>query len=354
MAESCNQSLPDKIHRELMIIYSSCSLLSAFGCTLAILLILCFRMYKLLTHRLILYHLLSALFYSISNILQVTSLYQDYWSGEDYQWCIAEAFLLQYSNWAMLLATLNITLHMTGMVIFYMYYTHLSKLEPFYILFPLFFPALIVWIPLINNDYGISGPWCWIKLYNENCTWNREGMIEEYALWYGEFLLSLVMNSLAIILLVVVLCKRAHCGGDSNNLGLNYNKALKQTLPIIGFPIIYQIIGWMNLANRTIQAKEGGKGNYALWLIHSVSAPSHGFFASVMTIIYLAIIRKFKKEEIRKVVSEWCGKNREVEKRNSETQRLLDPEDHITNTVTIPTTFNPPNESAIDDVYSMN
>ena len=354
--DSCNHSISDEIRRKVLIAFTSSGLISAVACITAILLMICFCMHKQLIHRLMLYLLFSALFFSISIVIQLSGLRQDYWKGVHYEWCIAEGFLILYSLWVMLLSTLNITIHLTIMVIFYMHYKKLSKLEPFYILFPWLFPLLFTWIPFINDTYGIAGPWCWIKLYNNHYDLTEIGTIEEYSLWYGEFFVLLIINTFTIITVITVLCKRAYTGDQQ--IGMSYNKALKQTLPLIAFPILYQIQSWTTLTDRTYQLMKLSNNSLILWIVPAILSSGWGFLASCTTIIYLGCIGKFTKYNPKKVVGccTTCLETK-VNVIESEQQHLLDPEDGLTNaaysTVTAPTSFHPPNESSVDGMNSI-
>ena len=206
--------------------------------------------------------------FCLTTLIQMSALWQKYWKGENYQWCVAEGFFVEYSGWVMLLSTLVVTLHLTNMVLFAKYYKSMTKLEPFYLLFPWIFPAIIAWIPFVHNNCGVvHGPWCWIKLYNDDCSWNKEGMIEVYGTLYGELFLGLILNNIALTVVLVTLCKRS-C---YNNTSLDYRKALKQTLPLIGFPVMYQILSWIALANRIYQASISGKYMKLMFFGHAVS-----------------------------------------------------------------------------------
>ena len=274
----CNHSIKNDF-QPVLIAFSSTAAVSALICILAIALIVIFRMYKLLTNRIILYLLFGVLSFSFATMFLILSLWQNYWKGEHYKWCVAEGFFIEYSVLVMLLSTLMVTLHLTIMVLFDKCYQNIAKLEPFYLFFPWIFPLIIAWVPFVHNNYGVAGPWCFIRLYNNDCSWNKEGMIEVYVTLYVELFLGLILNNIGLVVVLVTLCKRS-C---YNNTSLDYRKALKQTLPLIGFPVMYQVLSWIALANRIYQASISGK--YMKWMFfgHAVTAASWGFFAGLFT-----------------------------------------------------------------------
>ena len=98
------------------------------------------------------------------------------------------------------------------------------NLDAFYLFFSWILPLIIACIPFVHNNYGLSGPWCWIRLYNDDCSWNKEGMIEVYGTVYGELILGQSLNDFVLVVVVVTLCKRSR----SNTLPLEYRKHLNK------------------------------------------------------------------------------------------------------------------------------
>ena len=199
--------------------------------------------------------------------------------------CQAITFLLQYSIWILLLLTTFIVFHLAALVFFF---KTLNKLEPFLVVFSLLFPLLFSWVPFLHDTYGLAGAWCWIRVYGyADCQYYEEGLIEQYALWYGPFLLLLIFNAILTMAVLIILCRRAFCKqsnhapkDEENRVvrfqGLNpeadkYKKALKDTLPLLAYPIIYNFFSWFTLANHTYLQE------VALWLgwyMHLL--PQHG------------------------------------------------------------------------------
>ena len=305
----CNNSI--KLKNDLRPVLIACCItgaVSAFTCILAITLIVVFRMYKLLTNRIILYLLVGSLFFCLATVFLILALWQNYWKGEHYKWCVAEGFFIGYSELVMLFSTLMVTLHLTLMVLHDSYYKKITThtwctctiLDVVYLLFSWILPLIIACIPFVHNNYGLSGPWCWIRLYNDDCSWNKEGMREVYGTFYVELALGLILNDIALAVVLLTLCKRS-C---HNNTTLDYCKALKQTLPLIFFPIIYQVLSWIALANRIYQSAYNGKYVKELFFAHAVTAAGWGFFAGLFAIIYLVITKKLIKmcQRLKKTV----------------------------------------------------
>lgn len=352
----CNHSLANEF-TPLLIVFSCSGVVCGVLCIIAIAAMIFFRLFKLLTHRLILYMLVSVLFVSFIFAIQIIGLWLKFWQGKHKGECIAGSFLLEYSIWVMLLSTLIITVHLTSMVLFPTHYETVAKLEPFYLIFPWAFPLLIAWIPFIHNNYGISGAWCWIRLYNNDCSPNFEGLIEMDGVWYSELIIGLILNNIALIIIAVTLCKRA-CNKNETMLP-EYRAALKQTLPLVAYPITYQLMSSFAIANRLYLATH--KGEYIKWMFyaHAASGP-WGYFAPIFTLIYIMTLRNVVKNKLSKLYRHClcCKKLKPtVRFKDSARERLIDSSDHLTRygiTVTNPTDYDFGRESEIDEEYHRN
>ena len=300
----CNDSI--KVKNDFRPVLIACCItgaVSALMCILATALIVILRMYKSVTNRIVLYLLVAVIFYCLTNVLRISALWHNYWKGEHYKFCVVDGFLNGYSELVMLFSTLIVTLHLTIIVLSYSYYQKITKrtyytctiLEPFYLFFSWILPLIIACIPFVHNNYGLSGAWCWIKLYNDDCSWNKEGMIEVYGTSYGELILGLSLNNFVLVVVGVTLCKRSR----SNTLSLEYRKVHKQTLPLIIFPIIYEGLSLIALINRIYQSVKSGEYLKGLFFAHAVTDSGWGFFAGLFVIIYLVTLSEFRNKVMK-------------------------------------------------------
>ena len=328
----CNHSIKHEL-RPLLIVFCSSGSVSAVITLFVIAAMIFFQLYKLLTHRLIINMLVSIFLFCMVAAAQFVGLWHNYWKGEHYGECVAGGFFMEYIMWGMLLTTLMMTVHLTSMVMFPLYYEKVAKLQPFYLAFPWILPLLIVWIPFINNNYGISGPWCWIRLYNEDCSQNMKGVIEMYALWYGELVIGLILNNIGLLVIAITLCKRS-C--STNEMTLDYRKALKQALPLVIYPITVQFLSAFVIANRLYQSIHT---SFLKWLLiaHAATSSSWGIFGPILTLIYLVILRKGLTKNFKKLKKCCCCSKEKQQKESiantgnlKTTSKLLDTKDHLT------------------------
>lgn len=137
------------------------------------------------TQRLIIYLTLSALFHSICLSLQPMSYNYKNEEAENSMFlnvsCVVTGVLVQYSSWVELLFTLVITVHL----VLLSFEKNYKRKELGYAMFPLILPLVFSLIPLLHNNYGMYGAWCWIQKDDLKCNVFLERMIEQFALWHG-------------------------------------------------------------------------------------------------------------------------------------------------------------------------
>ena len=356
----CNHSLSKNEFKALLTVYCTSGSICSFLCAVAIIAMLLFRLFKTLTNRLILNTLVSIFFMSSASASQFFGLRWEFWQSGHTKMCIAEGVLGEYSSWVMLLSTLMMTLHLTVMVLYPSLYEKMAKMEPLYLLFPWIFPLLVSWIPFLLRNYGVVGPWCWIQLHNENCSLNKEGIIEIYAVLYGEQIIGLILNNIALVIVGLTMCKRAYI---RNTTSLAYRKALKQTLPLLAYPITYQILSIFAIANLLYMMIHKGRYNIVMFYAHAATSPSWGIFAPFVTFTYLFLLRKEIKTNARKWPCFKCclkcyRKQRQDfyedidDTHNQIVRPLITSHDILTEyglTITTPTTFDIRRESEVDD-----
>ena len=331
-----------------LLIFGCTGAVSAILCLVAIALLISFKMWKNRTNRIILYLMVAVFFFSFSIATQLSEAESELEGEVDKTRCIFEGFLIEYALWVKLLSTLMVTLHLGGMTHFYIFYDQYMSnkcVETFYCLFPWAFPILIAWIPFYTGKYGFSGPWCWLVVFDENCSLSTAGIAEEYALWYGEFFLVLIFNTVVVLSIAFSLCSRACKSKDQ--LTAQYLVAIKQVLPLIAYPIISQLLSFITIANRVTQVVV--KGQYVRWLfyIHGFATPGWGLFGGLFTIIYIMRVANWKCKCTGKTEEAVSTVNINNNTVDFQTERYTT----YGTTVINPTTFEILNESDVDEQY---
>ena len=269
-------------------------------CLFAVSLVFCLRLDKYFTYRLAMYQILSSLCLSVVEVSALTLFNYD---GDVYQQiaCKTTAFLLEYFMWIKLLFTICPVFHLS-LFCLAVCLKNFQKLEIGYVLFSILLPLLYTWIPFIHNSYGVSGAWCWIRDWKDDCATQKyhEGIIEQYVLWYGPLFISLALSFVAVFIILIVLAQRAyaHKNQESECLIENHErnqnkKAIKELLPLLAYPVIFYVLALFPLINRVYSAISPNP-RFGWALAHAFCQPSWGFFSSCALIIHIFVMRQLK------------------------------------------------------------
>jgi len=137
-------------------------------------------------------------------------------------------------------------------------------------------------LPMITDNYGNTGPWCWIVE-------KKPGDIGD--VW--RFLVYYIPLYICIFYIFVVyiysskkiylLLKQAN---DARKEG---KKRYKTLIRLIAYPIVFVCLWIVPVANR-INSWAGGQDNFGVWLVHGYCAPA---FGHVNAIIFAIDVRKY-------------------------------------------------------------
>ena len=291
-SNDCNISFNNEQMNNLLIAKTSLSIMSSVLCSIAILLVMCLRLYKYFVYRLALYQVVACFVYSMAEILQLVDIN---YTGNTLQdaACKAVGALLQYLVWMTLLFTMCLVFHIFCLAVCL---KNLEKQEIVYVLVSVLLPLLQFWIPFVNNSYGLVGAWCWIRNWKDDCPSNRytAGIIEQFTVWYGPLLIYLTLCLIAVVVIALVLIWRGFLSQKMEEEPLikgNRNKAvLKQLLPLLAYPIIFFLLALLPLISRLYDAIS--PGSYNLFLDHAFTETTWGFFSALALIVHVLLVRK--------------------------------------------------------------
>ena len=309
-SDLCNSTFSKEQIDQILIALSTTGMASMVTCFIAISMVVLLRLYKKFAYRLALYQVLAALFFSLTLSLELLALHYQSKSMYFRRVCEAVGFLTQYSTWVKLMFTACLTFHLFCLAVFF---KNFVKLEVVYVLISVFSPLLHVWIPFIKHSFGMSGAWCWIRGWKDDCAREKYtlGLIEQFALWYGPFFLVALVDALAIVVMVVMLAIRAskekRCSSVSdmepllNQARDQKKEALKQLLPLLIYPLLFLMLILFALVDRMYGAL-AKSASYPLAIIHAVFGLSWGLFAGLALILHLCLLKEWSKKK-RKWVS---------------------------------------------------
>ena len=298
----CSDHLdPDRITLILYLLTSvgaACVLL----CTVVIVLVLALRLHRILVYRLAAYQVFSALLYGITCILQVFSATHNEpasnSTNENSPFCQASGLLVLYLQWVKLMLTACVTAHLFCFVV---YYRNLKKCELVYVLGSTLIPSVIVIVPLITKSYGMAGAWCGVQDWIDNCPLNfsRKGVIEQFALWLGPATILCVVNSVAVVVMAIVLLRRAT--SSHREKWQQHKEALGQMLPLMAYPITYSVLLVVPFVTRVYMARPHLESDdYTMMALTAVCMPLWGFTAGAALLVHICVMKVRKQKKTNK------------------------------------------------------
>ena len=344
-------------HEKYVILMTLCGggIAAIIVCLIAMVMAIKFKLHKYFVHRLAIYQVLSAMFYSSLCIFEVIFINYDRNTAVYHPICVVEAFVLEYAVWIKLLFTFCLTFHLFCFSVCHVNY---SRLEVAYVLVSVLGPALFSWIPFIDNLYGEAGAWCWIQNWKNNDASNKLplGEIEQYAL-YGVAMTCLILCGAAVVVVTIILICRAYrchcccCSFENNDNGDEHQpllkeqqrkKVLREILPLVSYPILSLILYVPSFINRVI----GSIFQTPImigFMWSAVTLPLVGLFAGVSLIVHIFIL------ECPKRTTSNAAKQRQLAENERATNATNIFTSYTIASTNAKTCFEPPQESALDE-----
>ena len=275
-------------------------------CAAAIVVIVALKDYKILVHRLVLYVMVAALLDAITLILELLPIDL---SGEDKvivedkytALCAISGFLSQVAVWSYVLLICWIVLYLVLLAVF-KYNANQRWQEVTGLCIILVVPFVFNWIPFVHHMYGLSGLLCWIKIVPEQCSRPEYvlGVIYQMALFYGPLSLMATFCFCSFIAISVVLFRQACKRGTG--LGIisddtPHVRALRGSLPLVAYPLLFSLIFSVMLANRihysvAVHEHRNFQLSFPLWLAHAIADASFPLFPPVAFIFHPSTLKK--------------------------------------------------------------
>ena len=276
---------------------------------LILLLLIFYKAYKTTLQRLFLYITMTTVLEEIAFSLAIE--HQFYYANQD-KVCVVFGFLLEW--------TVSITNYLILCKIFFLLYVLCSNLhgnplkstnstrkrllfvflEVFCILLSIFFPLTYLFIPFVHRTYSLAGGWCWIRTINEQC--KSDGLKDQIILGYGIFEGVGLLSILLCTVFAIVYCRQAYIHKIVRHQHLI---TLRQTLFLLGFLFASVVALSLGFAVRIYTGIVQVEENYALWMTLAIAPPIYQAIYPVGFLVYLYTLQKFKKDGIKKAISEW-------------------------------------------------
>ena len=147
------------------------------------------------------------------------------------------------------------------------------------VIFVLACPFLFGWIPFVNDMYGASGPWCWIRTVDKNgCgdgSFQQLSLILMMVMFYGPLIGILTFGLLCMLAVILLLWRSSrHLHGGNRQ---KHQNSMKEIGIVLVYPIVYCIFCFFLVVNRIYSSVLTNPSNhhpyYPLWIIHAVADP---------------------------------------------------------------------------------
>ena len=269
----------------------------------AIIIVFVLKKYKKFAYRLVIYLMASTFLISISQVLGVLPLAQnneevrikDGWGGM----CAFIGYLEVVFTWMehLLIAWITICLLM---MVFQRPNRYSARYEVVGVVVWLGVPLVICWLPFTSSSYGHNGLSCSIKDINEDCNGTFiSGPIYQFFMYYLPFTLLVLFNAISFTVVAVFLCKHILLSRETAATTTTYFstqqwKKIKQTLPLLFYPIISITILALRMINwiaYTVAVFHSTSPKYPLWIMAIVVDSGRTVFPPMAFLIYPGTIR---------------------------------------------------------------
>ena len=277
-------------------------------CLVALATILCLRAYKTYAHRLFLYLALVTLLQAPTYTLEVMLV--SYKSDEpDQPLCSVTGVYAMYICWLQNLIVLWITGYLFRVIVLRVI-MQTKKVEIAVGITFLFLPIPFALIPLINNHYGMVGVWCWIRntVIGDCSEQDWTGLAFQYSLWFVPVILEVIVISVILTIIVIVLFARAFIVKKYVPFQYEYRRLLRDSLPLLVFPIFFSIISCFELALYMQSAQH--KPIFGLWMLNAIITPCKGILMISTYLIPMIWVRMkdwFRKKTLVLRKEEWIA-----------------------------------------------
>ena len=268
------------------------------------------KAYSSLFQRLYLYLVIGTLFCEIVYAVTLDHLYQGRetvcaWVGFFSEWSHLQASILSYENIVYLLYLVVSKIKGARATLFPRWVReskcYAITVESVFIALPVVISTVLATLPIVKKrSYGISGPWCWIRTFNDEC--EPIGFVTEVVFLCMYMAVGIVGMTVSIVFMMVYF-----------KLANRYTKAqclLKQTLYIMIFQLFQILSVSYTLALRLYTLLTQQYQGYGLWIITALNSPIGALILPLGYLLCFYSIRKTVLMAGKRVTQTLCFKQK--------------------------------------------
>lgn len=254
-----------------------------------------FKKYECRPQRVIIYLIIAVFVLNIGYAVRGFR-YNEIYEGS---YCTLIAFLTQYGGGCVLLAVFCLVIDIflnSGLL-----NPPNKNLDRIYILVIILGPLLVDWIPFINNAYGPTKTWCWIRNTDpDTCETFLFGLMLQFALWFGPVFVAILVGT---ILYVASYCNikkqmRTTSVRDSRHIEQDFLLEIKQYR---WYPLLFIVFnGIPFIARIATDIRPNSEVVFIVWVIAGVI---QGLQGSIIGVIFTFDAGTRKRLRIRSITS---------------------------------------------------
>ena len=273
---------------------------------LILLFLLCYKAYSTTFQRLYIYVIIATLF---SEAIQVCGIeHQFHYEGQKMV-CFWLGFITHWTSVMVFIFAFEIILYLFHLVITQVRQDYCCQppqskccralLELLFVLLPILLSFPIAWVPYNNNNYGLAGPWCWVRSIDDNC---RSVGMRDQMIYFGLYWTVGAVGVIINLTFSVVYHRMTATFKEARKL-------LKLTLILMGFQLVYVLIVTLQLAVRMYTALTGSQQHVVMWYIHAFVIPNGQLIFPLGCLLCFYSVNKKLCGSIKKVrlnCMDWC------------------------------------------------
>lgn len=236
------------------------------------LVVLCIsKAYRSIIQRLFLYLILASI---LDEICNAATLEHQFYYPYQSEVCAAVGFATHWCSTIVVECAVGVIAYTVLLICLSVKCNHVSNrtpstrwkilLESMYLLIIIFLPLSVIWVPLMNGNYGLAVAWCWIRTVHENC--EKVLYEEQLVMGYGGYEIVSIAGIIAFLGLTISYCK-------ISTSYVQVKKLLLQSLMLTSFVLLYLVFANTGLTIRIYSIVTGWTQHYPMWIYHGVIIP---------------------------------------------------------------------------------
>lgn len=259
-------------------------LISFLCCLLLVAFFIYTRKRQRVTNQILVFYLvISTLLHSFSYLVSRVNFYTERPHLDNY--CLFAGPLELYAGWTQWMCVLCISLNLLVQVTCQ---PKRSKLHWLYLVLIFVLPLLWCWVPFVNSMYATSGPWCGVRVLQEDCESFTYGLILRLCLIELPILILFASTTFSSVATWLLLKHKLHThepGSYPQIRPVDRSQLVAELKVLLWLPPLYAVLQLLLLANLAYDSFSPQSPLLVLWYLEVLTAPFAGAVVALVTIL---------------------------------------------------------------------